>query len=192
MITQRHDIHVLGADPGFASFGYCMLELTTTGERPIETGVLRTAKDNRKRNTLVADDNHRRCQELFGALQSVLNERHVILVCSESPSLPRNASVSHKQGIAYGVLGTTLAVDNIPLSQASPQRIKKILCGEQTASKEDVQRALEERYPGAFDRFKAEYPRGQWEHGFDAAAALVACLGSDVVTLARRLQGGNL
>ena len=52
-------------------------------------------------------------------------------------------------------------------------------------SKEEIRDVLLERYPKQFDAFMASTPGGQWEHGFDSVGALVTCLDSDVLRMAR-------
>jgi hypothetical protein len=89
--------------------------------------------------------------------------------------------------MTWGILAALVEQFQLPLVQQSPQGIKKALCGKMSASKEDVRDALIARYPGAFDPFMEEYPATQWEHGFDAASALVATLDSDVLRAVRGL-----
>ena len=75
----------------------------------------------------------------------------------------------------------------LPLVQLSPQGIKKKLCGKNSATKEEIRGVLLERYSGAFDAFMSSVPKGQWEHGFDAASSIVATLDSDVLRAVRGL-----
>ena len=94
--------------------------------------------------------------------------------------------------MSWGILIDLCHVYQLPMVQGSPQEIKKALCNDKSASKEDVRRALEALYPDEFEPFKARYPakkpprpNGQWEHGFDAIGAVVTCLDSDVIRMAR-------
>jgi Holliday junction resolvasome RuvABC endonuclease subunit len=182
-------VYVIGTDRGFAKFGYSIFELTPTGERVVEVHVIETKKDSKKKEVLAASDNHRRGQQIYGELSSVFNDYKLWAAAAESTSLPRNSSSAHKIGIADGIWLALLAMHNIPLAEASPQAIKVKLCGKATASKAYVEGALERRYPGQFDKFKVGYPKGKWEHGFDAAASIVACLDSDVFKMARQFVG---
>ena len=181
-------VFVVGADRGFSKFGWAVFELIETNEIVVDVGVIETKKANKKANVLASSDNHRRTQELFQALDWIFARYgRVFAAAAESTSLPRNAGASYKIGRADCAYAIVLITRNIPLAEASPQIIKKQLCGTTSASKEEVQRALEQRYPGQFDEFKRKYPQGKWEHGFDAAAAVVACLNSQVFLMARQL-----
>ena len=189
--TGRLRVFVIGADRGFSAFGYALFELLDTSERVVRVGVIETKKATKKANVLASSDNHRRTGELHRAMDVVLSSYgRVFAAAAESTSLPRNAGASYKIGRADGVYAVALITRNIPLAEASPQAVKKALCGKASASKQEVQKALEKLYPGQFDEFKAEYAKGKWEHGFDAAAAVVACLNSQVFLMARQLVQG--
>jgi len=183
---KRTYVYVIGADRGFAKFGYAVFALTPDGEKVVEVEVIKTQKDAKKRQTLAASDNHRRTQEIYFALSKIVSGGLIVAAASEASSLPRNASTSYKLGRADGAWTSVLTQYSIPLAEASPQAIKKALCGNNSASKVEVQAALEKRYPDQFDDFKKKYPKGMWEHGFDAAASIVACLDSDIFKMARQ------
>lgn len=186
------DIHVLGADPGFASFGFSVVRLTKTTEEIVHTDVIRTQKSAKKAGVKAADDNFRRAQVIATTLHEVVRIYQPMAVAAESASWPRNASASAKLAMSWGILADLCHVYQLPMVQASPQELKKALCDNKSATKEDIRRSMELRYSGQFDGFKARYParkppqpNGQWEHGFDAAGAVVACLDTDVIRMAR-------
>lgn len=185
--TGRLRVFVIGADRGFSTFGYVVFELFEDREVVVEVGVIETKKSAKKTGTLAASDDHRRGQEIVGALTDVFDRYNPVAAAAEATSLPRNSSSAHKIGIGGGVWLTLLCQRDVPLSEGSPQAIKKKLCGKATASKVEIQEEMERRYPGQFDEFKVKYARGKWEHGFDAGAAVVACLDSDVFKMARQL-----
>lgn len=183
-------VYVIGADRGFATFGYAVFELRKTDEVVAEIGVIETKKSAKKTGTLASSDHHRRTGELYEGLGDVFRRFNIMAAAAEATSLPRNASASYKVGRGDATFAAVLIVSAIPLSEASPQAIKKVLCGKATASKEDIQKELERRYSGQFEAFKLEYAKSKWEHGFDAAAAVVACLNSQVFLMARQLVQG--
>lgn len=180
---------VIGLDPGFASFGYGVLEVTATGTRVDQVGVLHTKKSGVKQNVLAADDNFCRAREISEMLRRLLSGQmdrgQPLVLAAESMSFPRNSSSAAKVAMAWGVLAALSEGWQLPLVQASPQKIKQVICEDRKASKESLQDALMRRYPGQFDEFVARTPSGQWEHGFDAVGVAVACLSSDVVRIAR-------
>ena len=182
--------HVLGIDPGFASLGYAVMLLSGDGEgdEVVEVGVFHTTKSSKKTKVRASDDNLRRARLLYGMLDTIFCRFDINILCAETMSFPRNASTAGKLAMCWGVLAAIVESRSMPVVQASPQSIKDVLTGRKDASKQDVRDALEERYPGQFDSFVEASNKGDLEHGFDAAGAIVACLESDVVQVARKLS----
>ena len=163
------------------------MELTPHGEKVLETLVLKTEKSDKKRKVRASDDNFRRGQELSAMLVGLLHRYpDVKACCAEFMSHPRNASVSGQLGSFWGIIELLTYIWKLPMLQASPQEIKKVLTGKKNASKLEVQVALQARYPGQFDAYDAIITRkADLEHGYDAAGAVVACLDSDVIQMMR-------
>lgn len=184
----------IGVDRGLAHFGYAVFQILPQGEKVIEVGVVETKKSDKKKGTLASADAHRRSQELYWALNRLLGVYVLVSLggvlrvsAAEATSLPRNASAAYKVGRAEGVWSALLSKFNLPQAEASPQAIKKCVCGRPNASKEEVAQALEKRYPGQFRAFQKAVPASKREHGYDAAAALVTCLDSEVFKTVRRM-----
>ena len=178
-------VYVLGADPGFASFGYTVVELLPDSEQILAINVIRTKKDERKGKVLASDDNFRRTRAIYSALKGVLQEYPIVALTAEAMSYPRNAAAAGKMSLAWGVIASLAEEFQLPTAQATPQRIKKTLCGNIKATKEEVQDELRRRYKGQFFGFQEALPKTQWEHGFDAVGSVVTCLDSDVLRMAR-------
>jgi crossover junction endodeoxyribonuclease RuvC len=190
------EVFILGTDPGFASFGFSVARLTKDAEEFVRTDVIRTQKSAKKQNVKAADDNFRRGQAIAAVLDEVVKEYQPMAIAAEAASWPRNAGATAKVAMSWGILITLCYQYRLPMVQASPQEIKKALCNDKSASKEAVREAIERRYPGHFDEFKHRFPakkppkpNGQWEHGFDAAGAIVTCLDTDVLRMARGMAG---
>lgn len=181
-------INILGVDTGFAETGLCIVEFSSDGKECLKhMALIRTQKDDKKRKTLASDDNHRRCSEIALELNRVIEQYNPVAAAAESQSIPRNSATAFKLGLGFSVLSTILALKGIPLAQASPQKIKKIVGHDPKATKQAIQKAIEHRFLGQTDVFRKEFPKSKWEHGFDAVAAVVACEGSDVIQLAKKL-----
>ena len=200
-------VHVLGLDPGFASLGYVVVSfepshnwmgvLQRSGS-PV-MGTIRTEKSNKKRSVKASDDNLRRGRELYNALSFlmgsapsehpafpfVLGEEalNIQAVCAESMSFPRSASTAQKIGITWGIISSISDFYNVPIVQASPQEIKKRVCGNKSASKESVQESLAEQ----FDIDPLIFNKTLREHPFDALGAVVACQDSEVIRMALKM-----
>jgi Holliday junction resolvasome RuvABC endonuclease subunit len=86
--------------------------------------------------------------------------------------------------MAWGVLVAVAKRRSLPIVQATPQEVKRAVTGSKTASKVEVQNALELLYPTA-----PAWPtrKALVEHAADALAVVVACLDAPVIGLARRM-----
>ncbi len=190
---------LIGVDPGFANFGYA----ATTWQNPKQGhvqdfGVFETEKSNKKQNVLSSSDNIRRMREIHMFFSTWLRRfadhasYRVIAICAESISLPRNASVSAKMGMTWGVLVSVAAELSVPIFEATPQMVKRAVTGNKSATKEEVQAALDVFIPtvlgasvttsAAIDKFL----KGQREHVADSLASVVACMSSDSIQMALR------
>lgn len=180
---------VLGVDPGFAAMGWCrfILGKTSESDKVLQLGVIRTQKSNKKANVLASNDNHRRIAEIFKLLFPLTAE--ISMMTAESQSWPRNSSSSAKVGMAWGVISSLTTLLDIPLLQMSPQELKKSVCGNKSASKEEIAEALIERYGIVIrDVLLKDVPPGQREHAYDALGSIVATLDGEEVKLARRMM----
>lgn len=186
-------VPILGVDPGFASIGYTVATLNREGpETPILMGVFRTDKSNAKKNVLASDDNVRRAREISEFLRGLLRNQpygQIRAICAETMSFPRSASVAAKMAMCWGVLAALSEEYDIPVLQATPQDLKKHVTGVKTASKEDIQRALDKEFGvKVLKGLTSEVTGSLLEHPYDALGAIVACRDSEVLRLARRMS----
>ena len=178
---------VLGLDPGFASIGYCIVELVTSREIPLKLGVIETKKNARKQKTLACEDNFMRAKQIAAEIQALIAQHRISVICAESMSFPRNASNAAKIALTWGVLAGICEARMLSMVQPTPQQIKKKLTGRHDASKLDIQEALTARYPIVGTQLKA-LPKTKREHAADALGAIVASLDSDIIHMARRMR----
>jgi crossover junction endodeoxyribonuclease RuvC len=181
-------IKVMGVDPGLANCGVSIVEIGAQGEAVYTVEVFRSAPTPKKRKVLVADDNYRRAGELASFIQQRLELHRPAVIIAESMSFPRSSSAAAKMALCWGILASEAARRSLPLVQVSPQEIKKALCGTKSASKDDVQEALERRYSSQFEDFKLNVARTHQEHGFDSVGAVVASLDSEVLRMVRGMS----
>lgn len=180
---------VLGLDPGFRRFGWAVVRLGSQGDELLGMGVWRTAKTAAKANLRKASDDHRRGQELARELIGALDRWEPTVLCAEAISFVRSASVMASMGRVWGLLDVVCAQRELPLLEASPQALKKAVTGRLDASKADVQAALDARFGGRVSELLAGIrARTDHEHPVDALGAVVACLESDVIRMARRMS----
>lgn len=90
-----------------------------------------------------------------------------------------------KVGRGWGLVDMLCEQRGVALLQVSPRAIKLAATGSPSASKVDVQRALDERLGGAVVEALAGIRAAtQHEHPVDALGAVIACLDHDFVRLA--------
>jgi crossover junction endodeoxyribonuclease RuvC len=178
-------MQLLCIDPGFASFGYATLVFEhRSSVRVGEFGVVRTAKASKKQHVLSVEDNLRRAHEIAAKARWLVTRGHTVGICAEAMSFPRSSSVAAKMAMAWGILASLSEATAIPILQASPQEVKKAVCGVKTATKDEVIAAVQRLYPETA-AMCAELPRGVWEHPHDAVAVGHLMLTSDTVRMAR-------
>ena len=189
MGAERY-LTVLGIDPGFSSIGYAVARLEAESEIFVDVGVFHTTKVDKKRGVRASDDNVLRAREIYTKFEEILtrNNNNVVAITAETMSFPRNSSIAAKMAMCWGVIAAIAERHKLPIVQASPKEIKKVLTGDGGASKEDVAKELMRRYEGQFADFFATANRGDLEHGFDAAATVVAGLPSETLQMARHIR----
>jgi Holliday junction resolvasome RuvABC endonuclease subunit len=166
---------ILGLDPGLANLGWAVFELLEHSDRVVEVGVFRTEKSHVKRHMLASDDNVRRARESASKLIDILNRYTVMAICAESMSFPRSASAAAKMAMCWGSVATLSEQKNLSVIQASPQEVKKIVCGSKAASKEDVEEAVKRRYPDV-ESMLGNVSASYREHAYDAVAVVMASM----------------
>ena len=180
---------ILGIDPGFAALGVARLELCDHDREHCSLlDVFTTKPANKKRNTLAADDNMVRAFLIAEYLEGMITT-DTVAIAAEAMSYPRNASAAAKMAICWGIIASVAHRHKLPLIQSSPQEIKKSICDNKSASKEDVQHALELRYDDLPDW---PFTMGLREHSADALAAAVVALRHPVILGIRKMIGEGL
>jgi Holliday junction resolvasome RuvABC endonuclease subunit len=177
---------ILGIDPGFSFIGYTII---TIEKEPavVKCGLVRTKRSDKRRGILQSDDNFRRSREIHESLLSVTEEHlsEIKIMASEAMSWPRNASVSAKVGMCWGVMAAI--ADNFDLAAVSmsPQHLKNHFLGRMSGKKKEIQAAVLERLPEMAELVEG-VPNRQQDHIYDAAA--VAIMANDISEVARALK----
>jgi len=192
--ARSEGVQVLGLDAGFKHFGWAAVRLLPgSGERVEALGSILTEPSKRK--GLVRDDDQRRAAEIARQLLAVARRYEPAVLCAEALSHvnPKKSrmpvSTTVKVGRAWGEVDMLAEVLETALVQASPQAIKKVLCGTRSASKAQVKRAVTALYPEVANLLRA-IPGGRHEHPVDAIGAVVASLHTNEIRLARRYGSG--
>lgn len=185
-------MNVLGLDPGFKNLGYVVMGLGMgmgkdgPTQRIIRAGVFVTDKSTKKLNVLATEDNLRRAREIGRELSNLIQECTIQLICAESMSFPRNASAAAKVAMTWGAIATLSHVHELAIIQASPQQIKKAVCGKKDASKEEIEDAVLAKFPEM--ELLLEHglvPASNRNHAYDALAAILTGMESDIFRAVR-------
>ena len=181
---------LLGLDPGFASIGYAIVNISDPYKEVVQKlGVAMTEKSSNKTRVLATEDNFRRAKVIASYIRPYALT--VDAICVEAMSYPRNASTAAKLALFWGVLAAVVEDLSIPVVQVSPQNIKSFLCSKKTASKLEVKEAVLYRFAQckrskmALDDYLSRYPKTKQEHGFDALGAVLSSLDSDIILAVR-------
>ena len=172
-------IRVMGIDPGLNITGYGIIERRRQGTILIEAGVIRLPR---------ADGNNLplRLETLFKGIQEVVEEFRPEVVCLEEvfshADFPQTAVL---MGHARGVICLAARLARVPVFPLSARRIKQSVTGNGNASKQQVQRAVQQ-----------QFSLGAPPKPPDVADALAVALSYlntlRVPTSAIRLRGGRL
>ena len=184
-------ITILSCDTGLGNFGWALSTLALLGDElvltPVEVGVVVTVASDKKRKVLSVEDTARRVGEIVEALVPMVRN-DVQVVCLEGLSLPRNSGSAYKMGAAWGAIVALAKSHRIPVLQASPQAVKKVMAGKMVASKEEMIAAVRRRFE-VFDELVLGVRDGLLEHAADAVATAVACMGDESLRIALAMRG---
>lgn len=181
---------ILGADLGLANLGYALVDVGAKSVTPIRMGVIITEPSPKKLKVLQSEDNVRRALEVSNTLDLMITDldENIDVVCVEAKSFPRNASSAAKTAITWGILIRMAGTGNIPILQAYPTQIKQKLCGRKSASKRDVQQAVDAYFgTDIIHPLVAGIPKTRREHPYDALGAAVTCLDNEILKIMRRV-----
>lgn len=175
---------ILAYDPGFADTGWARLSVVRgpTGIHLTPLGMGCTTTQKAKGTVLVETDRLRRAglqADQFRQQMDLVTPNCIVL---ETPSHVRSSKVMFVQGITYGVIVSLARDRGIPYILSDAQNTKLLVAGFRTASKKDVQDALDARFKMSLStEFLGGVNAGRWEHPYDALAAAVSALESDLL-----------
>lgn len=183
-------MRILGIDPGFANFGWAVLDFSEAAPPEIcAAGVIRTSR--RQGRETVSESNAKRCGELSDRLCQVMDDWRPWIIGTEAQSWTRRHKADTQVAQAFGVLFALAGMDNCPVVHLPPQQVKMTACGRKNASKADVQAALSERLR-FYAKTVGQIPKSHLEHAADAAAVALAAERSDLArALTRKAKIGD-
>jgi Holliday junction resolvasome RuvABC endonuclease subunit len=161
----------MGVDPGLASLGWAVLD----GHALVACDVAKTSKQKPSLvQVRVSLDDSRRVQEICDSVLAVIDAYAVTAVAVEAFTIipGKMAGGAMKTATVYGALCALAYVRGIAWMPLVPTDLKRVLCGRLSASKTEVQAAVEGRVLGAAEAVQA-LGKGKREHAADAIAAAI-------------------
>ncbi len=128
-------MRVLGVDPGTLAVGYGIVENVAGEPKLVEYGCLKLSSK---------EDFPRRLRRIYEEITNVVSRYQPDEFAIESLFYAKNAQVAIKMGHARGVALVAAANKELPTSEYSPREIKLSVAGNGSASKEQVQRMIQQ------------------------------------------------
>ena len=138
MTAAEPPYRILGLDPGLQVTGYGVLEVTPTGPRVCEAGVVRGTERERDKADMA-----RRLANLYTGIVEVIEQYQPRSMAVEQLYAhyqhPRTAIL---MGHARGALLLAAGLHGVPVTSYNATRIKKTITGHGRASKVQMQHAM--------------------------------------------------
>jgi Holliday junction resolvasome RuvABC endonuclease subunit len=156
----------MGVDTGFVGCGACIYDVAEDTLVRVEGTV---TKSNKKASSKGIDD-IRRIKELWAFLDRFYDGWPIGLVVAEIPGGSQSASGAKSGGIAKALITCWTQARHLPLRTYTPHACKKAATGNGNADKDDVQKAVMDRWPMAL------WPIGEknFEDAADSTAVILA------------------
>ena len=130
---------ILGLDPGLRRTGWGIIDCEGSNLKHVGNG---TIKSSEKLGLI------ERLVELHQGIVQVVNSFKPNLAASEETFVNKNAVSTLKLGIARGAVLIAPALDEIPVTEYAPNRVKKSIVGGGHATKEQIQMMIKRLLPG--------------------------------------------
>lgn len=127
---HRHNVVVIGVDPGTLVTGYGIIARTKGTLRLLQCGTIRNDPE------LPLPE---RLHRIYASLRLLIGKHHPDEMAIESAFYGKNAQSAMKLGHARGVSLLAAVERHLPTAEYSPREIKKAIVGRGGASKEQVQ-----------------------------------------------------
>ena len=127
-------MRVIGIDPGVAITGYGIIDESGTGYKCIDSGCIRTGKDQ---NTAV------RLQTIHDFIVELVFRHEPKALAVEKLFFSKNVRTAFQVGEARGVIVLAAARSNIDLFEYTPLQVKQAVAGYGNAEKMQVQKMVQ-------------------------------------------------
>lgn len=124
---------ILGIDPGTIITGYGIIDSYSKTHTLIDYGAIRPPQ----KKSL-----HERYVIIHKAINSLIELHSPDVVSIETQFVKKNPQIALKLGMARGVIILACSLKNIPVFEYAPRKAKQAICGNGSASKEQVQKMI--------------------------------------------------
>ncbi len=132
-------LRILGIDPGLQVTGYAVLEARTSGPHVCEAGIVKTT-EGRKTTDLAP-----RLRSLYDGIVEIVEQfRPGVVAVEQLYSHYEHPRTAILMAHARGVIFLAAAREDLPLVSYAASRIKKTITGHGRATKEQMQRAIQQ------------------------------------------------
>jgi crossover junction endodeoxyribonuclease RuvC len=126
-------MRILGIDPGLATIGFAVIDITDNGPILIEVGVIETAP-----HQPVAP----RLKEIYDDLTEIISQYKPTHSSVEEIFFSKNVTTGIKVSQARGVILLALEEAGVEIHEFNPSAMKRALTGDGKASKKAIQKML--------------------------------------------------
>lgn len=126
---------ILGIDPGTNVLGFALIDANKQQIKVVEIGVLTFGH--------VGDEQTIKLRYIFEQVQDLIRQHKPSQMAIEAPFFGKNVQSMLKLGRAQGVAIAAGMVNQLEITEYMPKKIKKAICGNGNASKEQVAGMLE-------------------------------------------------
>jgi crossover junction endodeoxyribonuclease RuvC len=128
---------ILGIDPGSGRLGHGLIEIVDGQPQLIGHGCIETTVNSPEPQKL---------SYIYDELIRIVDEIKPDLITVEMLFFARNVTTAFSVGQARGVVLLVAAQANVPVTEIAPLRLKKVLLGNGTAKKKDIQNFVKDYF----------------------------------------------
>ena len=123
-------IRIIGIDPGIVITGFCILDFFKSTTRLVAYGAIRPLKKDRI---------EKRLMHLHDEVSSIISKFSPTIMAMEDSFYSKNVKSAVTLGQARSVIMLSCAKSDIDIYEFAPRKIKQSICGNGSATKEQVQ-----------------------------------------------------
>ncbi len=121
---------IIAIDPGIIITGFCVLDFYKSSTKLVAYGVIRPSKRDRQ---------EKRLMHLHDEVLSIISKFNPEIMAMEDSFYSKNVKSAVTLGQARAVMMLAGAKSNLDIYEFAPRKIKQSLCGNGSATKEQVQ-----------------------------------------------------